>query len=114
VTGLVREFERFRREHRGVKHYVVILDAGHVQRCVIAPRLDADIAFPPADHPEIIPGNPASNFGVASRKMFCHLGIASWSLMPVPGGLLVSYKGLDAAVGEPVPRGANQRGSWKT
>ena len=45
--------------------------------------------------------------------MSCHLGIARWSLVPVPGGLLVSYKGLDAEVGEPVPRCANQRGSWK-
>jgi hypothetical protein len=38
--------------------------------------------------------------------MFCHLGIARWSLMPVPDELLVSYKGLDAEVGEPVPNAA--------
>jgi hypothetical protein len=42
----VREFERFRREHGSLKHHIVILDAGHVQRCVVARRLDADIAFP--------------------------------------------------------------------
>ena len=65
----VREFERFRREHGGVKHHIVILDAGHVQRCVIRSGLDSDIALSPPDHPEIFLRNPAANFGVASRRM---------------------------------------------
>jgi hypothetical protein len=56
-VGQVREFERVMRKHGGVKHHIVILDAGHVKRCVIAARLDADIAFPPADHPEILSGS---------------------------------------------------------
>jgi len=93
------------------------VDLGQRHRYRAAPdradKIFDPFAFPPADHPEIFPGNPASNFGVASRKMFCNPGIVRWRVMLVPGGLLVSYKGLDAEVGEPVPRCANQRGSWK-
>jgi hypothetical protein len=59
----VREFARFRREHGSVKHHIVILDAGHVQGCVIAPRLDADIAFP-SRSPRNIPGE----FGIQFQR----------------------------------------------
>jgi hypothetical protein len=31
----VREFGRLRRQNGRVKHHVVILDAGHVQGCII-------------------------------------------------------------------------------
>jgi hypothetical protein len=61
-VGQVREFERVRGEHGSVKHHIVILDAGHVQRCVIAARLDADIAFPPSRSPRNIPGGSDIQF----------------------------------------------------
>src|ERR1700693_6309979 len=77
----VREFDRFGRQYGGVKHYVVILDAGHVQGCVIRTDLDSDIALSPADHPEIFLGNPAANFEVASRRMLRHFTIVRLRLM---------------------------------
>src|ERR1700674_2902372 len=75
------ELGRFRRQHRGVKQHVVILDPGHVQGCVVRSGLDSDIALSPADHPEILLGNPAANFGVPNRKMLRHFAIALRSLM---------------------------------
>jgi hypothetical protein len=71
----VWQFDRLRRQHGGVKHYVVILDAGHMQGCVIGSGLDSDIALSPADHPEIFLGNPAANLGVASSGMLRHFVI---------------------------------------
>lgn len=62
------EFDGFRRQHRGIRHHVVILDAGHVQGCVIRSGFDSDIALSPPDHPEIFLGYPAANFGVTSRR----------------------------------------------
>src|ERR1700693_4574008 len=75
------ELGRFRRQHRGVKQHVVILDTGHVQGCAVRSGLDSDIALSPADHPEIFLGNPATNFDVASRRMLRHFTIVRLRLM---------------------------------
>lgn len=76
----MRELDRFGGQHGGVKHYVVILDAGHVQGGVIRSDLGSDVALSPADPPEIFHGNAATNFEVASRKMIRHFGITRRSL----------------------------------
>ena len=79
-VGQVREFDRFGRQHGSVKHYVVILDAGHVQSCIVRAGLDSDIALSPADHPKIFVGNSAADFGVAGRKILRHFEITRRSL----------------------------------
>ena len=58
----------------------VILDAGHVQGCVIRTDFDSDVALAPTNRPEVFLGNPAANFGIVSRKVLRHFEFARRSL----------------------------------
>ena len=64
----VRQFNHLRRQHRGVKHHVVVLDAGHGQSSMARTGLDADTALSPADHSETIPRESGSQFRSSEQE----------------------------------------------
>src|ERR1700683_561502 len=76
----VWKLHRFGRKHGGVKHHVIILDARHMQGCVVRSGLDSDVSFAPANYPEIFLRNPAADFGIA-RGMLRHFESTRRSLM---------------------------------